>query len=389
MKRANGMRYNFSNIGLSGYAPTWIDIDLSAIRHNFLRIKNMVTKGTAILAPVKANAYGHGILEVSKTLVNLGVDYLGVSTLNEAMLLRSNGFAKIPVLMMGAILARSADIVIENNITQTVGDIGLAMAIDKTAGKRCRRAKVHIKIDTGMGRIGVWHKDAMSLLLAIRRLKNIEIEGIFSHFASSDADSFLTHGQIAAFNSLIEEIEKAGIEIRYKHMANSMAVVDYKSSHMNLIRPGLILYGLWPKRGVSRGKIHIKPALSLNSRIVFLKSVPPGRVISYGATHTTRRHTRIATIPIGYGDGLSRRLSNRGYALVKGVRVPIVGRVCMDQTMFDVGRVPGVKKSDRVTLIGRESGRSITVDEIAELCETIPYEVVCWLDKRIPRKYKN
>ncbi|MDD5504932.1 MAG: alanine racemase [Candidatus Omnitrophica bacterium] len=389
MKHANITRNVLNNAACLGYAPTWIEIDLSAIRHNFRQIKKIISKETAILAPVKANAYGHGILEVSRMLVDLGVDYLGVGTLNEAMLLRSRGFCNIPVLMMGVILGKASSIVVDNNITQAVGDINLAAAIDKSAGRRRRKAKVHIKIDTGMGRIGVWHKDAMRFLFAMRKFKNLEIEGIFSHFASSDADSILTHNQIAAFNLLISEIEKLGFKIRYKHMANSMAVVDYQSSHMNLIRPGLILYGLWPKHGISCGRMRIKPALSLKSRIVFLKSVPPGRIISYGATHTTDRHTKIATIPIGYGDGLSRGLSNIGHALVRGVRVPIVGRICMDQTMLDVGNVSHVKKSDAVTLIGSQSGLSITVDEIAGLCDTIPYEVVCWFNKRIPRKYKN
>ena len=371
----------------STYAPTRIEIDLKAIRYNLSQIKKLINSNTAILAPVKANGYGHGILQVSEALVRSGIDYLGVSTVDEAILLRENGFKKTPILMLGSILAQAACHIVEYNITQTVGDVQLASAINKCARKQGKQAKVHIKIDTGMGRIGVWHEDTMRLVLALCNMKNLKIEGIFSHFSSSDENSVLTHTQIQVFLSLIEAIEKSGIHIRYKHMANSMAVIDYNNSHMNLIRPGLILYGLWPKPSQSKVKINLRPALSLKSRIVFLKDVPPGRAISYGGTHTTKKHTTIATIPIGYGDGLSRRLSNKGHVIIRGQRVPIIGRVCMDQIMVDVGHVSDVKVGDIATLIGRQGRQSITVQEIAGLCDTIPYEVVCWLDKRVPRKY--
>jgi len=373
----------------STYAPTRIEIDLKAIRYNLSQIKKLINSDTAILAPVKANGYGHGILQVSEVLVGSGIDYLGVSTVDEAVLLRENGFKKTPILMLGSILAQAACHIVEYNITQAVGDAQLALAINKCARKQGKRAKVHIKIDTGMGRIGVWHEDAMRLVLAVCNMKNLKIEGIFSHFSSSDENSVLTHTQIQVFLSLIEAIEKSGIHIRYKHMANSMAVIDYNNSHMNLIRPGLILYGLWPKPSQSKVKINLRPALSLKSRIVFLKDVPPGRAISYGGTHTTKKHTTIATIPIGYGDGLSRRLSSKGHVVIRGQRAPMIGRVCMDQIMVDAGNVKGVKKGDTVTLIGRQGNESISVEEIAGLCDTIPYEVVCWLDKRVPRFYKS
>ena len=372
----------------STYAPTWIEIDINAIRHNLSQIKKLISNDTAILAPVKANAYGHGILEASEALVDLSVDYLGVSTIDEAILLRKNGFNKIPILMLGSVLSEAAGLIVENNVTQTVGDMRLALAIEKCAKKQGKLAKVHVKIDTGMGRIGVWHKDAMHLIKALCKMKNLRLEGVFSHFSSSDESSVLTHNQMQDFLCLIEEIERLGIHIKYKHMANSMAVIDYKSSHMNLIRPGLILYGLWPKPSLSSSKIRLKPALTLKSSVVFLKDVPPGRTISYGGTHTTKNHTTIATIPIGYGDGLNRRLSNKGYVIVRGKRAPIIGRVCMDQIMVDVGNIAGVKVGDIVTMIGKQSKESITVEEIAGLCDTIPYEVVCWLDKRVPRVYK-
>jgi alanine racemase len=372
---------------MSKYTPTWIEIDLDAIRHNLLQIKKLVSSDTVILAPVKANAYGHGILKVSETLVGLGVGYLGVSTIDEALLLRKNGFEKIPILMLGSVLNRAAGLIVENNITQALSDIGMAFALSKHAKRQGKRAKVHVKIDTGMGRIGVWHKDALHLITALSKMKNIELEGVFSHFSNSDEDKNITHSQMDDFLSLVEEMEESGVHVKYKHIANSMAVVDYERSHMNLIRPGLILYGLWPRPGLSKSRIRLKPALSLKSSIVFLKDVPPGRTISYAGTHTTKTHTAIATIPIGYGDGLNRRLSDKGHVIIRGKKAPIVGRVCMDQIMVDAGHIKNVKSGDIVTLIGSHGKESITVEEIAGLCDTIPYEVVCWLDKRVPRMY--
>jgi alanine racemase len=373
---------------MGNYNPTWIEIDLGAIRHNLLQIRKLIKTGTAVLAPVKANAYGHGILEVSDVLIDSGVDYLGVSTIDEALLLRKNGFKKVPILMLGSVLKKAAGVIIDNNISQTIADIYLAQAFNNQAKKQGKRAKVHIKIDTGMGRIGVWHEDAMHLITGLYSMKNLEIEGIFSHFSSSDENSILTHRQIEDFLSLIKEIERRGISIKYKHIANSMAVIDYEVSHMNLIRPGLILYGLLPRQGFAGNSIKLRPALSLKSSIVFLKDVPPGRTISYGGTHITKTHTKIATIPIGYGDGFNRMLSSRAHVIIRGKYAPITGRVCMDQIMADVGNIPGVKTGDAVTLIGTQDRLTIKVEDIAGLCNTIPYEVVCWLDKRVPKIYK-
>ncbi len=369
------------------YRPTWIEVDLNAIRHNFLQIRKLIGKGTSILVPVKANAYGHGILEICDTLVRSGVDYLGVGTVDEAIFLRSNGFVKIPILMLGSVLTSVVEPIVENNITQTVGDMRLACAVDRCAGRKGKKARIHIKIDTGMGRIGVWHEDAMKLISKINLLGNVKIEGIFSHFPSADEDKPLTHRQIKDFLSLLQDVKKAGINIIYRHMANSMAVVDYKASHMNLIRPGLMIYGLSPRPGAFKGKISLKPALSLKSKIVFIKNVPPGRRVSYRGTHITTCHTRVATIPIGYGDGINRRLSNKGRVLVNGKEAPIIGMVCMDQVMIDINHIDHAKIGDEVVIIGSQDNLRISAEEIGQLCDTIPYEVVCWLDKRITRKY--
>jgi alanine racemase len=371
------------------HRPTWIEVDLNAIRHNFLQIRKLINKDTAILVPVKANAYGHGMLEICDTLVRSGVDYLGAGTVDEAIFLRNNGFVKTPILMLGSVLTSVVEPIVRNNITQTVGDMRLARAIDKCAGKIGKKAKVHIKIDTGMGRIGVWHKDAMKLISKISLFGNVKIEGIFSHFPSADENKPLTHRQIKDFLSLLQDVEKAGIDIIYRHMANSMAVVDYKASHMNLIRPGLMIYGLSPRPGAFKGKISLKPALSLKTKIVFIKNVPPGRKVSYRGTHTTTCHTRVATIPIGYGDGINRRLSNKGRVLVGGKEAPIIGMVCMDQVMIDINRIDHAKIGDEAVIIGSQNNLRISAEEIAQLCDTIPYEVVCWFDKRIARKYKQ
>jgi len=369
------------------YRPTWIEVDLNAIRHNFLQIRKFTGKDTAILVPVKANAYGHGILETCDVLVRSGVDYLGVGTVDEAIFLRRNGFVKTPVLMLGSVLTSVVEPIVMNNITQTVGDMRLARAIDKCAERKGKKAKIHIKIDTGMGRIGVWHEDAMKLISKISRLSNVKIEGIFSHFPSADEDRPLTHRQIKDFLSLLQDVEKAGINIIYRHMANSMAVMDYKASHMNLIRPGLMIYGLSPSPGAFGRKISLKPALCLKSKIVFIKNVPPGRKISYCGTHITTCHTKIATIPIGYADGINRRLSNKGRVLVGGKKAPIIGMVCMDQIMIDINHIDHAKIGDEVVIIGSQKNLRISAEEIGQLCDTIPYEVVCWFDKRIARKY--
>ena len=370
------------------YRPTWAEIDLNAIKHNFLQIKKLLDKQTKVLAAVKANAYGHGMLEVSEILVGSGVDYLGVGTTDEALYLRKNGF-KIPVLMLGAVLSDEVEPIIRNNITQTIGDLNIARHINRCCARMGKRGKVHIKIDTGMGRIGIWHKQAIELIEQIARLKHLEIEGIFSHFPSADEDELLTRSQIADFSSIVAELKALGIRIKYRHMANSIAIIDYKNSHMNLVRPGLMIYGLNPKPGLLRRKMDLRPALRLKSRIVFIKDVPPGRKISYGGTYTTTRYTRVATIPIGYGDGLSRTLSNKGYALIKGKKAPILGRVCMDQIMVDIGNMPQAKLGDEVVLISSQKNSKITVEEIAGLCETIPYEVACRFDNRVPRHYKK
>ncbi|MFC1666860.1 alanine racemase [Candidatus Omnitrophota bacterium] len=367
------------------YRPTFAEIDLGAIRHNLRKIKQVVGKGIGILGVVKADAYGHGMEEVSRAIVKEGVDYLGVSSLDEARELRRVGI-KNKIIMLGAILPEESEAVLRFNVIQTVSDLRIARILSKLGQAKNKNVRLHIKIDTGMGRLGFWHKEALDFVRSIASLKRIVIDGIFTHFPSAEDDRLFTHGQIKDFKALIEELWQHNIDIPVKHTSNSMALIDFKDSHMNMVRPGLIMYGLYPKMNLMK-RLDLKPTLKLRTKIVYVKSVSKGRSISYGRTYVTKRDTRIATIPVGYGDGYSRHLSNRADVLIRGRRAPIVGRVCMDMSMVDVGHLKDARIGDDVILIGRQGKEIIRVEELSALTKTIPYEVVCNIGRRVPRIY--
>ena len=367
------------------YRPTFAEIDLNALRHNLRRIKAIVGKDTKILGVVKADAYGHGMKGISETLVKEGVDCLGVASLDEARELRSIGVRK-PVIVLGSILPEDAEGVFRFNVIQTVSSLGIAKALSRLACKKKRRVKVHIKIDTGMGRIGFWHEDAVAFVKKIISLKNVVTEGIFTHFPSAEDDEVFTQQQIKDFNCLIRELAKHDIDIPVKHTSNSMALLDFKDARMNMVRPGLIMYGLHPRIDLIK-KLNLKPVLKLKTRIVHIKSVPKGRSISYGRAYVTGEDTRIATIPIGYADGYSRHLSNRADVLIRGRRAPVVARICMDMAMVYVGHLKGAKIGDEVVLIGSQGKDTIRAEEIASLIYSIPYEIVCNIGRRVPRVY--
>ena len=369
------------------YRQTWVQIDLAAVKNNYGVLKQHLPLHTKMMVAVKANAYGHGIVEVSKKLIECGVDYLGVACLDEALVLRKNSITK-PILMLGAFLKGDAEAIVENDVTATVTDLLLARRLDHVAKRLKRKVKVHVKIDTGMGRIGVWHKEADDFIIRLCDLKNLLIEGVYTHFPSADSDEKFTRSQIAVFCALVDKLEIKGVQIPLKHLANSMAVVGFKDSHFNLVRPGLAVYGLHPKEELL-GKINLKPALSFKTKVVYLKRVKKGRSISYGRTHVVSKDTTIATLPVGYGDGYNRLLSNKGHVLIGGHSCPVVGRVCMDQTMVDVGLLKNIHVEDEAVLIGSQKGRMIRAEDIARLCHTIPYEVVCWISPRVPRVYIN
>jgi len=367
------------------HRPTWAEIDLKAIEHNYRQVRKTVGKGIHVMAVVKANAYGHGTVEVSSVLERAGVDYLGVATTDEAVRLRDHGITA-PVLILGSVLPGEVGVAVAKDITLTLCGDDLLDAVRQET-KDGRRLKVHIKVDTGMGRVGIWHEEALPFVKKVSAEKGITLEGIYTHFSSAGRDDFFTNYQIEAFEKLLSELEKNWIKIPLKHAANSIATVDFRRSHLNLVRPGLIIYGMYPKHTFPK-LIKLKPALALKTKIVFIKETPPGRSISYGRTFITQKHTRIATLPIGYADGYGRKLSNKGEVLVKGQRARVIGKVTMDQTMIDLGSIGGVKVGDEVVLIGKQGLDEIRAENLARMAESIAYEVVCGISNRVPRVYK-
>ena len=342
------------------HRPTWAEIDLGAIDHNYRQVRKIVGKGINIMAVVKANGYGHGTVEVSSVLERAGVNYLGVATTDEAIRLRDHGIT-VPILILGSVLPYEVPVAVEKDITLSLSGEELLDAIRLQAASG-RRVRVHVKVDTGMGRVGVWHENALDFVKRVSDEKGIILEGIYTHFSSAGRDDFFTNYQIEAFEKLLSELEKNWIKIPLKHAANSIATVDFRRSHLNLVRPGLIIYGMYPKHTFPK-LIKLKPALALKTRIVFIKDTPPGRSISYGRTFITQKYTRIATLPIGYADGYGRKLSNKAEVLVKGQRARVIGKVTMDQTMIDISGINGVKIGEEVVLIGRQGMNEIRAEK--------------------------
>ncbi len=365
-----------------GHRPTWVEIDLAALGHNFRQVKKLISGNTKIMVCIKKDAYGHGLIPVANKLLSEGADYLGVASIDEGIILRKKNISK-PILVLDTVLASDIEPVLKYNLSQTVCSQDLASSLNKMAKSYKKRINIHIKVDTGMGRIGVLYKDAFEFIKRIKKLKFLNIEGIFTHFPSADTDPEFTHYQIGLFNRLIERLKKDNINIALNHAANSMAVIGYKKSHFNLVRPGLMVYGLYPKSNI---RIKLKPVLSLKSRIIYLKRVPKGYGISYGHIYHTRKNTTIVTLPVGYGDGYLRSLSNRAEVLIRGERFKIAGRICMDYTMVDIGNLK-VKVGDEVVLIGTQGKERITAEQLALKSETIPYEIVCNIGNRLPRIY--
>lgn len=365
-----------------GYRPTWAEVNLDNLAHNFNQIKKMLSPATRIMVCVKADAYGHGLIPVSRKLVSCGVDYLAVASIDEGIKLRQVGI-NLPILILGLILKKDIAPIFKYNLTTTVCDEELACALNSKARMLGSNAAVHIKVDTGMGRIGVLHQDAHELVKRIYKLKHINIEGMFTHFAFADMNWDFTSYQIRLFNDLIRKLDKEDIRVPLIHSANSMGVIGYKTSHFNMVRPGLVIYGLYPRKDL---KLNLKPVLSLKTKVLFVKKLPKGYGVSYGHDYITKKNTTIVTLPIGYGDGYPRNLSNRAPVLIKGKRFKISGRICMDQIMVDVGNLK-IRVGDGAILIGSQGRNKVTVEELACLCDTIPYEIVCGLGSRVPRIY--
>jgi alanine racemase len=364
------------------YRPTRAEVNLSNLTFNFKQIKKLLKPETKIMVCVKSDAYGHGLVPVAKKLQGLNADFLGVATLEEAITLRKAGVS-LPVLILGLVQKKDIKPLFKYNLRPTVCSEDFAYALNKEAARQNISFRIHIKVDTGMGRLGLLYKEALGFIKKIYKLKFINIEGVFTHLACADINRAFTLHQIKIFRELVSKLNNEGIHIPFLHTANSMGIIGYKESHFNMVRPGLVIYGLYPKESLD---IKLKPVLSLKTEVIYLKRVPKKSGISYGHTYITKKDTNIAILPIGYGDGYPRSLSNKAPVLIRGKRFKISGRVCMDQVMVDVGDLP-VKLGDEVLLIGSQGTAKITTEELARLCNTIPYEIVCGLGSRVPRIY--
>lgn len=373
---------------MNQYYRVYAAIDLDAVCHNISEIKKLVGPDTKIMPVIKADGYGHGAVPVAKALNKIGVDGFAVAIIEEGIALRKQGITK-PILILGYTSEYQYASLIQHEIEQTVFSYEMAEAISKFAVTMKKEARIHIKVDTGMNRIGFKPtEESVGQVQRIQKLPNIKIQGIFTHFACADEeDKTSARYQKKLFDQFVSKIEEKGIEIPVKHVSNSAAIMDLRECRMDMVRSGIITYGLYPSEEVDKSAIDLKPALSLISHVIHVKEVGPGEGVSYGSTFVTDRKTRIATIPVGYADGYPRALSSRGRVIIRGQYAPIIGRICMDQFMVDVTDIEGVSVMDRVTLVGTDGDKNITVEEAADLAGSFNYEFVCGIGKRVPRVY--
>ncbi len=368
-------------------SPTFAEIDLNSFSHNLKLIRLKVGRDKKIISIIKADAYGHGAVEIAKSASVSGADMLGVSTVGEGIELRE---AKIesPILVLGGCPKEDAEWIVSYNLKSIIYSLDAVLGLSKEAERRSKTADVHIKVDTGMGRIGIQPNEAREFVKKVNSLKNINIEGILTHFATAyEVNRDFTERQIKTFKGVIEELKQDGYSFPYIHASNSAAIVNYPESYFNTVRPGIILYGSTPF-DFAVEDFSIKPVMSWKTSIVHLHNTPEKTGISYGRKFVTKRDSIIATIPVGYADGYSRSLSNKVQVLIGGRRVNQVGTICMDMCMIDVTDLPDVKAGDEVVLIGRQGNEEIRVEEIASLAGTIPYEIFCSIGRRVRRIYK-
>jgi alanine racemase len=373
-------------MSLKNYRPTVALVDLSAIADNIRGIRARVGDSVRIMPAVKANGYGHGAVEVSKACLAAGADALCVAMLEEAVQLRQAEI-KTPIMVLGCSTPDCAGDLVKHDVESTVCDLGIAQALSDAAKRQGKLARVHLKVDTGMGRIGVRAADAVDVARKIAAMPNLKLQGIFTHFPSADDDSELTQRQVYAMGELRMDLASAGVRVPVTHMSNSAAILARPEADFDAVRPGIMIYGHYPSPN-SPKSVLIREALTLKTQIVFLKECAAGTKISYGGTHVIKRKSNVATIPIGYGDGYPRALSNKGEAAVKGARVSVIGRVCMDQVMLDVTDVPEVGVGDEVILYGGGFDY-LSVSRIAGKLDTISYELLCAIGRRVPREYTN
>lgn len=363
------------------------DIDLDAIRKNIRSINRGLRKGTKTCAVIKANGYGHGAVQVAEKITDL-VDFFAVATIDEALKLREHHIT-LPILVLGYVHHSMNEAAVKKDIRLTVYDYDMAKKISEAAKIARKTAKIHIKLDTGMSRIGFpANKESIAEIKRIQNLPNIEIEGLFTHlFAADERSKASAMKQIMMFGEFGNDLSKAGVDIPIKHCSNSAAAINLSLANFDMVRLGIAMYGLYPSKYVK--SIPLKPAMSLKSHITMVKTIKAGCSVSYGATWTADKDTVVATVPVGYADGYMRILSNKGYVLIHGKKAPIIGRVCMDQLMVDVTKISKVKQFEEVVLIGKQKDAEITAEEIADLADTINYEIVCAVSERVPRVYHS
>ena len=363
-------------------------IDLDALEYNIKSIRKKTPEGTGIIGVIKADAYGHGSVEVAQVLLENGADWFAVAVVDEGLNLRKHGI-NAPILLLGYTPELRFEDVINHGFIQTMYSYEMAEKLSKTAVRLGKTAVVHIKIDTGMGRIGYRVNDeAADEIVRISKLPGIEVNGMFTHFAASDeADKAYTNMQFERFMKMDKMLKDRGLNIPVRHAANSAAIMDIDSMMLNMVRPGIILYGAYPSDEVVKENLDLRPVMSIKTHVSFVKEVEKGDCISYGRTYTAPDKRKIATIPVGYADGFIRAYAKDGKVLIKGKFAPIVGRICMDQFMVDVTDIDDVKINDEVVLMGTQGENSITADDIAKALNTINYEVFCTLSKRVPRQY--
>lgn len=374
---------------MKSYTRIRARIDLDAIEYNIKKMKENLPEDTKLIVVAKADCYGHGALQTTSLLsLKEYVWGFAVATLDEAIVLRRGGITK-PILVLGCIFPEQWIDALENDIRITVYAEELTKVLSNLAVKIGRKAYVHVKLDTGMGRIGFTPgKEGADKIEEISKLPNIVMEGLYTHFSKADeGDKSYTTKQMEAYTWMKEELAGRGITFSYYHCCNSAGIIDLKGAGQNLARAGISTYGMYPSEEVHKENVDLKPALELISHVAFVKWVDEGKMISYGGTYVTKRRTKIATIPVGYGDGYPRSLSNKGYMLIHGKKAPIIGRVCMDQCMVDVTEIEDVKFGDEVVLVGRDGDEYLSVETLSRLSDRFNYEFVCLMGKRIPREY--
>ncbi len=371
--------------------PTRAEISIPNLLNNFEITKSLIGKNVKIMPMVKANAYGHGIVRISRELIKAGAHCLGVAYLEEAVFLRKSGIDS-PIAVLGAINTEQIPEFITHDVEITSSSADKSRAISETARNMGKTAKVHLKIDTGMERIGVHWYNAERFVVETAGLPNMEISGIFSHLAKAETDRAFTEEQIRRFESVLNIAQKLGVRAEHAHLANSAGVIDHPSSHFSMVRPGIMLYGCDP-RGyrpeITFGERRLKPVMTLKSKVSFFKVVPPETGISYNHRYVTKQQTRIVTLPLGYGDGYPRILSNRGEVIIRGKRHPVAGSVCMDQTMVDIGPEGTAYNGEDVLIFGEMDGHIIPIEELCEKAGTISYEILAGISSRVPRIYRD